>query len=350
MISQDDGTKRKVRDSPAGENFIIKISEILNLESIHRYLEKKILESKDKQQLSILNEKLSPILERWRDKLKQGNKLDIIFTCDQYFSWVSQDRYKIKVIPIKFYTKHCFGCGLKREEISVGVDNVYICKNCGYENGNSYHKTMYDDEIKLSSGNSDRENFKRMIEKFESKYTGKITPILYSALDEYFIEHNLPTGEEIRKMKPEERRNHINLNTLRIAMKNKHFTNYDDAWIIASNYLGWEVHDLSQYYDKIMEDYDKTQEAYMKIADPRSSSINTQYRLFKHLQLVNYDKCKLEDFKISTTDTIIKRYETQWKEMCRLSNIKYIPTFIEEDLRNQIKDDLDDLLEDSGSL
>src|SRR5581483_7244727 len=72
---------------------------------------------------------------------------------------------------------------------------------------------------------------------------------------------------------------------------------YEDAMLICHLYWGWILPDLSHIEEVILSDYDKTQKVYKSLDKLRSSSLGTQFRLFKHIQLRTND-CDIEDFKI----------------------------------------------------
>jgi hypothetical protein len=61
-------------------------------------------------------------------------------------------------------------------------------------------------------------------------------------------------------------------------------------------------------------------------------TINTQYRLFKHLEMAGFP-CYAVDFRIPKTREIIQADEERWKAMCegvdeheRTLGIRFIPT------------------------
>ena len=75
---------------------------------------------------------------------------------------------------------------------------------------------------------------------------------------------------------------------------------------------------ISNYKDIIIKHYKETQKVYNEIPfniRQRDSSLGTQYRLWKHLQLVGY-KCSRKEFNISENKDSLNRHQKLWKYMC----------------------------------
>ena len=49
--------------------------------------------------------------------------------------------------------------------------------------------------------------------------------------------------------------------------------------------------------------------------DGRKSSLNSQWRLYKHLKRLGWP-CKEKDFKIPTTQDILDFHKIKWAEIC----------------------------------
>jgi hypothetical protein len=94
---------------------------------------------------------------------------------------------------------------------------------------------------------------------------------------------------------------------------------YDHINIILNEMWGWVLPDVSHLEDKIMEDYDTSQRIYEVIPKDRKSSLNSQFRLFKHLRRLGYP-CKSKDFRIPTTHDILEFHNSTWAKMCEILN------------------------------
>jgi hypothetical protein len=64
---------------------------------------------------------------------------------------------------------------------------------------------------------------------------------------------------------------------------------YDDINLIMHNYWGWDLPDIGDLEEQIMEDYVNTQQIYNGIPNKdRNASLNIQFRLFVHLKALGY--------------------------------------------------------------
>jgi hypothetical protein len=103
---------------------------------------------------------------------------------------------------------------------------------------------------------------------------------------------------------------------------------YEDANLIGHRYFGWIPPDVSKLEEVIMSDYDKTQMIYNILPKERTSSMGTQIRLYKQLELRGH-YCTIEDFKVVNMRESIEFADAVWKEMCEGCNdpeIYFIPT------------------------
>ena len=74
-----------------------------------------------------------------------------------------------------------------------------------------------------------------------------------------------------------------------------------------------------------MDDYRTAQQVYDQIPKERKSCLNTQYRLFKHLQRRGHI-CKFEDFKVVKTRDILEYHDDTWRIICEQIGWDFIAT------------------------
>ena len=92
---------------------------------------------------------------------------------------------------------------------------------------------------------------------------------------------------------------------------------YEDINYIMNQYWGWDLPDVSHLEDLILSDYAKTQKVWKNMSElekGRKSSISTQYRLYRHLQLRGH-MCHPDEFKLPQP-TSIRTYDNIWKILC----------------------------------
>ena len=154
---------------------------------------------------------------------------------------------------------------------------------------------------------------------------------LYKILDNYFREKELPkidihntgcpkyiSSKQIRQMKlsSDGEKKGTSRNLMYKALKDTGNSNYyDHIDIILYEMWGWKLYDFSHLEDAIMDDYDKSQRVYETLPKDRKSSMNSQFRLYKHLKRLGFP-CKSKDFRIPTTHDILEFHENIWSKIC----------------------------------
>jgi hypothetical protein len=225
----------------------------------------------------------------------------------------------------------CEGCGANLQKIFSDDSGCCICPICGVE------KTVLVQNIIISEnkgnnmkeGYEDRENFEKALHRFQGKQVNQPPKKLYSELDEYFMSFNppLPTGDIIRKLPLQQNGSKKGTSRSMIIKALSETGNsvfYDDVNLISHLYWGWALPDLSADEDKIMNDYDITQEIYKKIPKDRKSSLNTQYRLWQHLKIRGYNY-PIDVFKIVKTPDIIAEHDRIMEIMCKEAGLPFSP-------------------------
>jgi len=235
---------------------------------------------------------------------------------------------------------NCPVCGTKLDDTMSNMDDdgISICPDCGVERISVVRTKFYQDNARTNnSGNNyeDRANFKKVLMRYQGKQPDKPPLELYERLGEYFTDSETPKidilGDNIRKfLSPDEIRN-LELNSegekigtsrslMYKALKDTGNSDYyDHINIILNEMWGWALPDVSHLEDKIMEDYDTSQRIYEVIPKDRKSSLNSQFRLFKHLRRLGYP-CKSKDFRIPTTHDILEFHNSTWAKMCEILN------------------------------
>jgi hypothetical protein len=216
---------------------------------------------------------------------------------------------------------------------STDEDRI-ICDNCNCIIYTSTLQIPKESNSKTISCDDSLDSFKTTLRKFQCLQTEneKPKPIVYEKLDKYFTSINCKTGAEIREMPLiNGRRGNYTIKMLLEALnKIKENSHYEDVYYISYEYWGWNPPQITQYESTIIDHYIKTQKVYNEMSKEergRSSSLGTQFRLFKHLQLVGYP-CERKDFKISNENESRILHNKLWKSMCEKvedPNIYFIP-------------------------
>jgi hypothetical protein len=242
-------------------------------------------------------------------------------------------RHYIQIIISKENTPnaYCNGCKNKLPEF-VDETGIQRCLYCGTEKVYLNRSTMNTDNETQSSINhndyDDRETFYKSLLRFQGKQTNRIPKRLWSLLDNYFNNLGIPTGEVIKKLtpNPDGSKQGTSRAMMMKALHELGFVDcYEDINLVCNIYWGWVLPDITHLEDIIMEHYDITQKVFEKIKKGKQSSLNAEYRLFKHLELVGYS-CKEDDFKIIKTRDTLENCENKWRQMCEGAGLKFIPT------------------------
>lgn len=231
-------------------------------------------------------------------------------------------------------TKNIFNhCSVCHEDISlstVNADGLLVCNICGTESV-YLCKTISDDNDNNSTNRDrqtsdyeDKENFHKALVRYQGKQSNKLPSDLFEQLDEYFSSRGFPTGEEI-KQEPLSNdsgtsikiRGRSNKNLLLKALKVIGMPElYGDINLICKLYWKWELPDLVNLEETLLNDYDLTQEIFERNKGDRKSCLNNQYRLWRHLSQRGH-MCRSRDFKMVKTPEIIRYHEQMWALFCR---------------------------------
>lgn len=223
----------------------------------------------------------------------------------------------------------CEGCGKSMVDISVDFLGIRKCTNCGRpQKVNQKSVTAsreYDDLGNLLKA------FKRFIGGQEIKFSMQQ---MVEDLDDYHERMGKPTSHYYLSLPLNDKGRKDGTNTTIIfdALKATGYKDYyEDYMRICSNYFGWVLPDASDLQDIICSHYRETQAVWSEM-DPlekeRDSSLPTQYRLYKHLQLARFP-CDQTGFKLPQQIETIRKYDRIWEIMCKRCgnpDIYFIPT------------------------
>nr|QBK91580.1 MAG: late transcription factor 3-like protein [Pithovirus LCPAC302] len=265
------------------------------------------------------------------DPETQKRRQDLIFD----FLEIARKYIKIDLIREVKEGNNCPVCGIKLEEDEDNKDDgISVCPKCGIERISVVRSKFYQDNARTNNaGNNyeDRANFKKVLMRKQGKEPDKPPKELYKILDNYFREKELPkidihntgcpkyiSSKQIRQMKlsSDGEKKGTSRNLMYKALKDTGNSNYyDHIDIILYEMWGWKLYDFSHLEDAIMDDYDKSQRVYETLPKDRKSSMNSQFRLYKHLKRLGFP-CKSKDFRIPTTHDILEFHENIWSKIC----------------------------------
>lgn len=230
----------------------------------------------------------------------------------------------------------CICCNTSLDKIVPNEDGVIRCPNlkcCAEYNTIMLSKNSKESKIVCSFEDDSIDNFLRAFIRYQGLQPEQPEESLYKELDDYFIKHNRPSGAEIRKLPLNSRgrrgdTNHKMLwNALSYIGKSEY---YEDVNLIGHIYWGWTLPNVMHLKDRIIDKYIKTQRVFYQIPPEergRISSLGTQYRLWRHLQLEGHE-CYMDEFKIAENPESLRIHNKLWKMMCEKANdpeIYYIP-------------------------
>jgi len=267
------------------------------------------------------------------------NKIRII---EDYIE-IAEKYIKINIIRKIPRENKCINCGERIIEdfLLPTEDLVQKCSSCDVEFTTlSFYKNNKENTKSLTSFSMKEdksiENFMKAFMKYQGLHEEKPPENLYIELEKYFISMGLPTGSEIKKLPLNKRKrrgntNHKTIHTALAALGGIYTKYYEDTNYIGHIYFGWELPNFIDQIELCIEIYNETQSLYYDIPvedRDRDSSLGTQFRLFKTLQLVGYE-CYEDEFKIADNLESKRNHYRLWKMICNKSTnplIYYIDT------------------------
>jgi len=262
-----------------------------------------------------------------KDNIKYNeNKIQVI----KYYLSIIRKFIDFDIIIQQKPDNVCLDCNMIICSLPI-TTSIITCPNCNKD------KIIYSITEVYKTKNNDNcyediSNFSKTLMRFQGKQKVKFGNELYMKLDEYFEKIKKPLSDEIKSLPllSDGKKEGTNYNMLYTALfETGNAGHYEDANLIAHYYWGWTLPELHSSTEKtILEHYSLTQKIFRNMSIDirgRKSSLNTQYRLFKHLQLVNYP-CSITDFKIPDTNDVIESYDDTWEKMCIETGLPFIPT------------------------
>jgi hypothetical protein len=246
---------------------------------------------------------------------------------------IAKDYIRLEIIHKVTVKATCPICGFDLTKSYIDeYSGLSICPECGYERESISHHSTFKDSQRVNIGNrnnyDDCENFRKVLMRFQGKQPNRPPGKLYEQLDEYFERIGKPKGSEILSLPitVEGKKKSTSRQMMFEALgETNNSAYYDDINLIMHNYWGWELPDISELEDKIMEDYMTTQQIYNAIPNKdRNASLNIQFRLYVHLKAIGYP-CSKEDFKIQTSRDSLEFHQEMWKVMCEKTGLKFHP-------------------------
>ncbi len=272
--------------------------------------------------------------EEMNDDLKNR-----IFLIDSYLD-IASDYIQIDIVRINDRpTDICIGCGISLAKVATNEEGTIRCPNpeCLAEHNVIILAKSAKDGSRINTNNTaddeSIDNFLRAFIRYQGLQPDYPDQTLYNELDEYFCRHDRPIGEEIRKLplNNKGRRGDTDHKMLWNALSQIGRSEYyEDANLIGHIYWGWTLHNIMHLKERIIDKYNKTQKVFYQISPEergRNSSLGTQYRLWRHLQLEGHD-CEKDEFKIAENSESLRTHNKLWRLMCEYANdpeIYYIP-------------------------
>jgi hypothetical protein len=262
-----------------------------------------------------------------------------IFLIDTYLSIASEyitiDITRINNRPADL----CNGCGMSLAKVATSEEGTIRCPNpdCQTEHNVIILAKLAKDSCRINTNNSTDDesidNFLRAFIRYQGLQSDQPDESLYDELDDYFIRHDRPIGEEIKllPLNSRGRRGDTDHKMLWTALSQIGRSEYyEDTNLIGHIYWGWVLPNVMQYKEIIISHYNKTQKVFYQIPAEergRHSSLGTQYRLWRHLQLIGHE-CYMEEFKIACNMESNRSHNRLWRimcEQCEDPDIFYIP-------------------------
>ena len=224
---------------------------------------------------------------------------------------------------------HCTTCRAPLAKIAPSEEGTIRCLECQTEHDIIILAKLTKDSARINISNTTDdesiENFLRAFDRYQGLRSDYPHESLYQELDEYFIRNDRPTGEQIKQLPLNDRgrrgdTNHKMLWSALSAIDRSEY--YENANLIGHIYWGWQLPDVMQYRETIITHYNKTQKVFYQIPPEvrgRNSSLGTQYRLWRHLQLVGH-VCYPEEFKIAENPESLRTHNKLWRLMCEGAN------------------------------
>lgn len=251
---------------------------------------------------------------------------------------IAGDYIQLDIIRVTSHKSDvCTGCGASLARIALSDEGSLRCPECFTEHSVIITAKLSKDgaRINMNTNLEDEsiENFLRAFTRYQGLQCEQPDEKVYEKLDKYFTRNGRPTGAQIRELPLDSRglRGDTNHKMLWDALSHiGHSEYYEDTNLIGHVYWGWELPNVSHLKERLIDKYIKTQKVFYQIPIEernRNSSLGTQYRLWRHLQLEGHE-CYMDEFKIAENPESLRTHNNLWKQMCDGAgdpDIFYIP-------------------------
>lgn len=226
----------------------------------------------------------------------------------------------------------CSGCGYNMSTVLCDENGTQVCPQCKYEQflPSKGYTTSSSADVQPSKSrhdNEEKENFMKARIRYEGRQKEKLPSDLYTRLDEYFITFKLPTGEDIKQGTAN--KDAISRDRMFQALSYIGYPLYEHVYLIMNRYIGTPLPDISHLNSVLDLHFDVTHKASQDLG---LQPINTQFRLFKQLEMLGHP-VHISDFRVPKTRDLLEMDQESWRRICehtgeygRSIGIKYIPT------------------------
>ena len=258
--------------------------------------------------------------ETAKTKIIDSNRIKIIM---EYLG-IARKYIKINLIHVEKSNQNCQICSVDLSEVYPNDAGMIKCPGCQVET-HYLQPTQQENYAVNNTGKSnykDKETFIKGICRYEGKQKVIFPSDLLDTLDSYFKSRGFPSREDSPNMElvgtveGRRKRKGTGREMMMTALRDTGFsTHYEDCNLLSNLIWGSELPDLTMIRDRILRDYDASQQIFNLVKGSRKSSLGADYRLFRHLWHLGF-QCHPSDFKIVTTPAIIKYYEEVWEKVC----------------------------------
>ncbi len=228
---------------------------------------------------------------------------------------------KIDALRLIEFDNCCHICGSSLSQLNQIEDELNFCPMCNVEvkippkiNSSESEANDQARPRKISDRYEDKGNFIKAVECYKGHPKHPPPMEVYDQLDQYFLERRLPYltrsevkihGYDIDDCKK----------ILHTAMQEIGYPKYENYNLITNVYWGRPLPNIDHLNDQILHDYDVSQEVYIDVKGNRTSSINTQFRLFCLLKNLGWD-CSIDEFKIVVSKKSVDWHKETWIKIC----------------------------------
>lgn len=319
IIQQPQNYIARVKTFQEIEDLNLKISDILNGQDLDIYLSKT---SNLIKQYKKLGGKVKTVL--YSSDSNSNSDLSLISVIESYLS-IAKNYLNLNIVRVPPQSREsCVACGAQLIKVPFNENGFKYCTECWTEHNCVILATVAKDNGKSNLPSPDGDsinNFLKVLDQYQGLQDTVFDPELFKQLDEYFVSIGRKTGAEIKKLELNSRgrRGDTNHKMLWNALSHIQMAVcYNDANLIGHLYWGWVLPNVSHLRERIIDKYNRTQEGFYRIPQEereRISSIGTQFRMYKQLQLEGCD-VRIDEFRIAGNSDSMRIHNRLWKLMC----------------------------------